>query len=141
MLWREQRREKASRRDAMRELYPNGEPGAEAEPDLEHLRVGMRHAAAAYGSLASLLSHTSTLDKAHGLVGAVQTALERDADTVSARATAAAARSAGIESSDILAAEWCTLAFSPVGRCKLDPSLKATCFQPLNLRVHILLST
>ena len=28
-----------------------------------------------------------------------------------------------------------------VGRCKLDPSLKATCFQPLNLRVHTVLST
>ena len=28
-----------------------------------------------------------------------------------------------------------------VGRCKLDPSLKATCFQPLNLRVHKVLST
>ena len=28
-----------------------------------------------------------------------------------------------------------------VGRCKLDPSLKATCFQPLNLRVHLVLST
>ena len=28
------------------------------------------------------------------------------------------------------------------GRCKLvDPSLKATCFEPLNLRVHTLLST
>ena len=30
---------------------------------------------------------------------------------------------------------------SPVRRCKLDPSLKATCFQPLNLRVHTVLST
>ena len=29
----------------------------------------------------------------------------------------------------------------PVGRCKLDPSLKATCFQPLNLRLHTVLST
>ena len=29
----------------------------------------------------------------------------------------------------------------PVGRCKLDPSLKATCFQTLNLRVHTVLST
>ena len=28
-----------------------------------------------------------------------------------------------------------------VGRCKLDPSLKATCFQSLNLRVHTVLST
>ena len=28
-----------------------------------------------------------------------------------------------------------------VGRCKLDPSLKDTCFQPLNLRVCTLLST
>ena len=28
-----------------------------------------------------------------------------------------------------------------VGRCKLDPSLKATCFQTLNLRVHTVLST
>ena len=28
-----------------------------------------------------------------------------------------------------------------VGRCKLDPSFKATCFQPLNLRVHTELST
>ena len=28
-----------------------------------------------------------------------------------------------------------------VGWCKLDPSLKAPCFQPLNLRVSILLST
>eukprot|EP00959_Pyramimonas_sp_CCMP1952_P159817 3342620-Pyramimonas_sp.AAC.1 len=27
------------------------------------------------------------------------------------------------------------------GRCKLDPSLKATCFQPLNLGVHVVLST
>ena len=27
-----------------------------------------------------------------------------------------------------------------VGRCKLDPSLKATCFQPLNVRVHTVLS-
>ena len=30
---------------------------------------------------------------------------------------------------------------TPVGQCKLDPSLKATCFQPLNLRVHTVLST
>ena len=28
-----------------------------------------------------------------------------------------------------------------VGRCKLDPGLKATCFQTLNLRVNTLLST
>ena len=28
-----------------------------------------------------------------------------------------------------------------VGRCQLDPSLKATCFQPLKLRVHTVLST
>ena len=28
-----------------------------------------------------------------------------------------------------------------VRRCKLDPSLKVTCFQPLNLRVHTVLST
>ena len=29
-----------------------------------------------------------------------------------------------------------------VGRCKLDPSLTlATCFQPLNLRLHTVLST
>ena len=28
-----------------------------------------------------------------------------------------------------------------VRRCKLDPSLKATCFQPLILRVHTVLST
>ena len=28
-----------------------------------------------------------------------------------------------------------------VRRCKLDPSLKAPCFQPLNLRVRTLLST
>ena len=28
-----------------------------------------------------------------------------------------------------------------VGRCKLDPSLKAPCFQPFNLRVRTLLST
>ena len=28
-----------------------------------------------------------------------------------------------------------------VGRCKLDPSLKATCFQPLNLRMRTVLST
>ena len=28
-----------------------------------------------------------------------------------------------------------------VGRCKLDPSLKATWFQPLNLRFHSVLST
>ena len=28
-----------------------------------------------------------------------------------------------------------------VGRFKLDPSLKAACFQPLNLRVHAVLST
>ena len=28
-----------------------------------------------------------------------------------------------------------------VGRCKLDPSLKAPCFQTLNLRVRTLLST
>ena len=28
-----------------------------------------------------------------------------------------------------------------VRRCKLDPSLKATCFQTLNLRVHTVLST
>ena len=27
-----------------------------------------------------------------------------------------------------------------VGRCKLDPGLKAKCFQPLNLRVRSLLS-
>ena len=30
---------------------------------------------------------------------------------------------------------------SLVGQCKLDPSLKATCFKPLNLRVHTVLST
>ena len=28
-----------------------------------------------------------------------------------------------------------------VGWCELDPSLKATCFQPLNLRFHTVLST
>ena len=28
-----------------------------------------------------------------------------------------------------------------VGRCKLDPSLKATWLQPLNMRVHTVLST
>ena len=28
-----------------------------------------------------------------------------------------------------------------VGRCKLDPSLKATYFQPLNLIVHTVLSS
>ena len=28
-----------------------------------------------------------------------------------------------------------------VGRCKLHPSLKATCFQPLNMRVRTVLST
>ena len=28
-----------------------------------------------------------------------------------------------------------------VGRCNLEPSLKATCFQPLNLRVHTVLAT
>ena len=28
-----------------------------------------------------------------------------------------------------------------IGRCKLDPSLKATCFQPSNLIVHTVLST
>ena len=30
--------------------------------------------------------------------------------------------------------------FDKVGRCKLDPILKAICFQPLNLRVRSLLS-
>ena len=30
---------------------------------------------------------------------------------------------------------------APVGRCKLDSSLKATWFQPLNLRLHSVLST
>ena len=34
-----------------------------------------------------------------------------------------------------------TLRRAEVGRCKLDPSLKATWFQPLNLRVHPVLST
>ena len=28
-----------------------------------------------------------------------------------------------------------------VRRCKLDPGLKAACFQPLNLRVHTVLLT
>ena len=28
-----------------------------------------------------------------------------------------------------------------VGQCKLDPGLRATCFQPLNLRVRTVLST
>ena len=36
-------------------------------------------------------------------------------------------------------AAWKT--FAVVGRCKLDPSLKAACFQPLYLRVHTVLST
>ena len=31
--------------------------------------------------------------------------------------------------------------WNKVRRCKLDPSLKETCFQSLNLRVHTLLST
>ena len=31
--------------------------------------------------------------------------------------------------------------FLKVGMCTLDPSLKATCFQPLKLRVHTVLST
>ena len=33
----------------------------------------------------------------------------------------------------------CAVLNRMVGRCKLDPGLKATCFQPLNLRVHTLL--
>ena len=33
------------------------------------------------------------------------------------------------------------IALYKVGRWKLDPSLKVTCFQPLNLRLHTVLST
>ena len=64
VLWREQRRAAAARRRAVVELYPHFEP--EVVPDLEPLRMGVRHAAAAYGSLASLLQNNSMQDKAHG---------------------------------------------------------------------------
>ena len=41
-------------------------PWGSALPDLQALRVGVRHAGAAYGSLASLLQNNSMQDKAQG---------------------------------------------------------------------------
>ena len=54
---------------------------------------------------------------------------------MSPSSTAAATLSEG-EKSDIDA--W--VKSDEVGRCKLDPSLKAPCLQPLNLRLHTSLS-
>jgi hypothetical protein len=43
-----------------------------------------------------------------------------DGDAVERKATAAAARSAGISPADIISADWCTLAFSPASYVALD---------------------
>ena len=119
VLWREQRRAAAARRRATAELYPHAPKPP--TPDLTPLLVGVRHAAAAYGSLASLLQNNSMQDKAHGFVGAVQAALvSGDGDAVEKKATIAAARSAGIRPEDIVSADWCTLAFSPASYVAVD---------------------
>ena len=124
MLWREQRRAAAARKRSMAELYPNGNDDDETYepvPDLRPLRRSGAHAAAAYGSLAAMLQNNSMQDKAHGFVGAVHAALvSSDGDAVERKATLAAARSAGVAPTDIISADWCTLAFSPASYVAVD---------------------
>ena len=98
MLWREQRLAAAARKRAIAELYPEGDAlGGENPPDLRGLRLGARHAAAAYGSLAAILQNNSMQDKAHGFVGAVQAAfVSGDGDAAATKATVAAAKAAGV---------------------------------------------
>ena len=125
MLWREQRRAAAARKRAVAELYPEGDDvdgfGGENPPDLRGLRLGARHAAAAYGSLAAILQNNSMQDKAHGFVGAVQAAfVSGDGDASATKATAAAARSAGVAPEDIVSADWVTLPFSPASYVAVD---------------------
>ena len=125
MLWREQRRAAAARKRAVAELYPEGDDvdgfGGENPPDLRGLRLGARHAAAAYGSLAAILQNNSMQDKAHGFVGAVQAAfVSGDGDAAATKATAAAARSAGVAPEDIVSADWVTLPFSPASYVAVD---------------------
>ena len=86
------------------------------------LKLGARHAAAAYGSLAALLENNSARDKAHGLVGAVRDAIVSggDGDAAEKRATEAAARSARVAVADIVAADWVTLPFSPASYVAVD---------------------
>jgi hypothetical protein len=122
MLWREQRRAAAARKRAVAELYPEGdESSGENPPDLRGLRLGARHAAAAYGSLAAILQNNSMQDKAHGFVGAVQAAfVSGDGDAAATKATAAAARSAGVAPEDIVSADWVTLPFSPASYVAVD---------------------
>ena len=89
---------------------------------LPSLKLGARHAAAAYGSLAALLENNSARDKAHGLVGAVRDAIVAggDGDAAEKRATEAAARSARVSVADIVAADWVTLPFSPASYVCVD---------------------
>jgi len=89
---------------------------------LPDLKLGARHAAAAYGSLAAILENNTARDKAHGFVGAVRDAIVSggDGDAVERRATEAAARSAKIAIADIVAADWVTLPFSPASYVAID---------------------
>ena len=89
---------------------------------LPRLKLGARHAAAAYGSLAALLENNSARDKAHGFVGAVRDAIVSggDGDAAERRATEAAARSARVGVEDIVAADWVTLPFSPASYVAVD---------------------
>ena len=115
MLWREQRLAAAARKRAIAELYPEGDAlGGENPPDLRGLRLGARHAAAAYGSLAAILQNNSMQDKAHGFVGAVQAAfVSGDGDAAATKATVAAAKAAGVAPEDIVSADWVTLPILP----------------------------
>ena len=89
---------------------------------LPKLRLGARHAAAAYGSLAAILENNSVKEKAHGLVGAVRDAIVSggDGDIGERRATEAAAKSAKIRKEDIIKADWVTLPFSPASYVAVD---------------------
>ena len=122
MLWREQRLAAAARKRAIAELYPEGDAlGGENPPDLRGLRLGARHAAAAYGSLAAILQNNSMQDKAHGFVGAVQAAfVSGDGDAAATKATVAAAKAAGVAPEDIVSAEWVTLHMSPASYVAVD---------------------
>ena len=85
------------------------------------MRLGARHAAAAYGSLAAILQNNSMQDKAHGFVGAVQAAfVSGDGDAAATKATVAAAKAAGVAPEDIVSAEWVTLHMSPASYVAVD---------------------
>ena len=113
------------------ETEPPARPGVHPEKlrekrfvdaTLPRLKLGARHAAAAYGSLAALLENNSARDKAHGFVGAVRDAIVSggDGDAAERRATEAAARSARVGVEDIVAADWVTLPFSPASYVAVD---------------------